>query len=156
MFYDDLAIGKRGEKLVKDAIAARGHKVEDLSDIQEYQDLDIDMRLTDKKGVSITMEVKNDIKSNYTGNVFIETYNRNNIKRGGDGWIQYCEADYLCFVQEDKREAHIVRRDELIKHCWNNDYRQSNSDFSRGYLVPVSKLKEYSSYFCLQIGGYDW
>lgn len=33
MFYDDLAIGKRGEKLVKDAIAARGHKVEDLSDI---------------------------------------------------------------------------------------------------------------------------
>jgi len=33
------------------------------------------------------MEVKNDIKSNYTGNVFIETYNRNNVKRGGDGWI---------------------------------------------------------------------
>jgi len=87
MFYDDLAIGKRGEKLVKDAIAARGHTVEDLSNIEEYQDLDIDLRLTDKKGVSITMEVKNDIKSNYTGNVFIETYNRNNVKRGGDGWI---------------------------------------------------------------------
>lgn len=71
--------------------------MEDLSDSREYQIKDIDLRLS-KNGVSVTLEVKNDQKSNYTGNVFIETYNRNNTSRGGDGWFCYCDADYLCFV----------------------------------------------------------
>lgn len=98
MFNSDLVIGKRGEMLVAAAFAARGHSVEDLTECREYQLKDIDFRLTDKAGVSITLEVKNDIKSNSTGNVFIETYNRNNVSRGGDGWFCYCDADYLCFV----------------------------------------------------------
>lgn len=96
-FTDELAIGKRGEALVIAALSNRGHTIEDLSESREYQLKDIDMRLS-KNGVSITLEVKNDLRSNYTGNVFIETYNRNNVKRGGDGWLCYCEADYLCFV----------------------------------------------------------
>lgn len=154
-FFNDLAIGKRGERLVFEALKNRGHQVEDLSDICEYWLKDIDCRLT-KNDVSITMEIKNDLKSNYTGNVFVETYNRNNQKRGGEGWFCYCEADYLCFVQEEHNIAHIVKRDELIKHCWSNHYREVNSDFSRGYIVPIYKLKEYSSYYCLQLGGYDW
>jgi predicted AAA+ superfamily ATPase len=98
MFSDDLAIGKRGENAVAAALLKRGHKVEDLTNIVEYQLKDIDFRLTDKAGITITLEVKNDLKSNRTGNVFVETYNRNNVKRGGDGWICYCDADYLCFV----------------------------------------------------------
>lgn len=97
-FNNDLAIGKRGEKLVIAALANRGHKIEDLSDNREYQRKDIDFRISNTEGVSITLEVKNDIRSNQTGNVFIETYNRNNVSRGGDGWLCYCEADYLCFI----------------------------------------------------------
>jgi len=55
------------------------------------------LRLT-KDGVSITLEVKNDKRSNTTGNVFIEISNRNNISRNFVGWYGYCEADYLAFV----------------------------------------------------------
>lgn len=151
-FEEQNIIGKRGERLVAAALAARGHKVEDLSGIYEYQLKDTDFRLTNEEGVSITLEVKNDIKSNYTGNVFIETYNRNNIKRGGNGWFVYCEADYLCFVQEEYGVAHIVDRTELVKNCWNNYYAQRNSEFSRGYIVPIEKLRHYNSYRCLQLG----
>lgn len=146
------AIGKRGERLVAAAFAAKGHKVEDLSGIYEYQLKDTDMRLTDEKGTTITLEVKNDIKSNYTGNVFIETYNTNNVKRGGQGWFSYCEADYLCFVQEEYGVAHIVDRVELVKNCWNGYYKQKYSQFSRGYIVPIDKLRHYNSYRCLQLG----
>lgn len=151
-FYNDLAIGKRGEKLVAAALAARGHKVEDLSGIYEYQLKDTDFRLTNEEGVSITLEVKNDVKSNYTGNIFVETYNRNNIKRNGQGWFAYCEADYLCFVQEEYNVAHIVDRSELVKNCWNNYYKQKYSEFSRGYIVPIEKLRHYHSYRCLELG----
>lgn len=80
MFYDDLAIGKRGEALVKAALVKRGHTIDDVSDSRSYADTDLKIS---KNGVSVRLEVKNDIVSNYTGNVFVETYNRNNIKRGG-------------------------------------------------------------------------
>ena len=96
-FNNDLAIGKRGEKLVIDAMSKRGHTVIDVSEIEEYQDRDIDLILS-KNGITINLEVKNDIKSNYTGNVFVEIYNRNNTSRNGLGWFSYCDADYICFV----------------------------------------------------------
>lgn len=151
MFYDDLAIGKRGEELMKAAFLMRGHQVEDLSEIREYQKKDIDMRLT-KGGVSITLEVKNDLRSNSTGNVFIETYNRNNISREYEGWLCYCEADYLCFVQEFWQKAHIVNREELIKHCWAGEYRKAKTAYSEGFIVPIGELKKLNTYHCIELG----
>lgn len=96
-FEEQLTLGKKGEALVKAALAARGHIILDVSNMPEWQQKDIDFVIS-KNGVSITLEIKNDIRSNQTGNVFVEIYNRNNRSRGGDGWLCYCEADYLCFV----------------------------------------------------------
>lgn len=144
------AIGKQGEALVMNALRVRGCQVEDLSLSREYQAKDIDSRVS-KNGVSITLEIKNDVRSNYTGNVFIETYNVNNKRRNGSGWVNYCEADYLCFVQEEKKIAHIVARVELIKNCWSGLYREVNSPFSRGYIVPITCLKHYNSYHSLEL-----
>lgn len=42
-FYEDLATGKRGERLVIAALEKRGHSVEDVSDISEYRLKDIDI-----------------------------------------------------------------------------------------------------------------
>ena len=151
MFYDDLEVGKRGERLMKAAFLKRGHQVEDLSENREYQKKDIDMRLT-KGGVSITLEVKNDIKSNSTGNVFIEIYNANNISRNGEGWLCYCEADYLCFVQEFWNKAHIVNREELIRHIWAGEYRKVKTAFSEGFIVPVGQLQKLNTYHCIELG----
>lgn len=152
MFYNDLEVGKRGEKAVAAALLKRGHTVEDLSGCREYQQKDIDFRLT-KNDITITLEVKNDIRSNTTGNVFVETLNRNNLSRNYDGWFCYCEADYLCFVQELWQEAHIVSREELIKAIWGGKYRKVSSPFSEGYIVPIGELKKMNTYHNLKLGA---
>lgn len=144
------AEGKRGEALMINALIKRGHTIENLSDIEIYQGVDTDLRIS-KNGITITLEVKNDIKSHYYDNVFVETYNRNNTTRCGDGWYYYCNADYIAFVQENYKLAHIVDTSELIKDCQNKRYREASSDFSRGYLVPIKRLKEYSSYHCMDL-----
>lgn len=96
-FNKDLKDGLRGEKLFMDAMAARRHNVEDLRNIYEYRQKDIDFRIS-KNGVEVLVEVKNDIKSNYTNNVYIELTNNNNKSRNFEGWFCYCEADYIAFV----------------------------------------------------------
>lgn len=149
-FNDDLAVGKRGEKLVSQAMMKRGHRVIDVSDNTDYQDIDVDLVLS-KDGITINLEVKNDLVSNYTGNVFVETYNRNNISRNGLGWFSYTEADYIIFVQERKKLGHIVSIDELARACLSNRYRVKDSEFSRGYIVPIAKLQEYSTYHCMDL-----
>jgi hypothetical protein len=151
-FNDDLAIGKRGEELVISALTARGHSIEDVSGVYEYQRKDIDLRLT-KNGLSTTLEVKNDKKSNQTGNVFIELRNRNNKSRNYEGWIKYCEAEYLAFVQDAAHKAHIISRNELIDKCSRNNYRICSGIDSSGYVVPIDDLEHYNSYYCLQLGA---
>jgi len=73
-FTQDLNRGRRGEVMVATALAARGHKIEDVSLSPSYQFRDIDFLLT-KNGKTTSLEVKNDIRSNDTGNVFIEMFN---------------------------------------------------------------------------------
>ena len=80
-FYNDLHTGRKGEQLVAAALRRRGHKVDDVSLNPSYQYKDIDFVLTDKSGRTTTLEVKNDLTSNYTNNVFIETDNYNNVSR---------------------------------------------------------------------------
>lgn len=150
-FIKMLPIGKRGEAKVKAALVKRGNAIDDVSEQASYQKKDIDF-IVSRSGKSVTLEVKNDVRSNYTGNVFVELWNANNIKRCGEGWVKYCEADYIAFVQEDYSRAHIVERGELIKNCWSDLYKQNRSPFSIGYIVPIEKLQEYSSYFCLKLG----
>jgi hypothetical protein len=93
LWLQSLAIGKRGEELVKSVLDANYCWVDDVSNSPEYRRKDIDLIVD-----GTTVEVKNDLKSNYTNNVFVETQNINNISRNGKGWAAYCEADYLCFV----------------------------------------------------------
>lgn len=151
MFIDDLAIGKRAEKLVAAALAARGHIVTDVSGNATYQHIDIDFTLESKSGQKTTLEVKNDLRSAQTGNIFIETYNENNHTRHGSGWYCYCEADYLAFVQEVNKQAHIISMNDLINYIENHKPRTCRSTFSAGYIIPITELKQFNSYFCLPL-----
>ena len=150
-FEHDLAVGKCGEEKVSSALAAKGHKIQDLSSCREYQEKDLHMLITNKRGETAFIEIKNDVRSNYTGNVFVEYYADNNISRNGQGWFYYCEADFLCFVQETKHVAHIVSREELIRKCNSGAYRTASSQFSRGYIIPIQQLQQYESYYCLNL-----
>ena len=85
-FFQDLRYGKRGEKMVNDALTAEGHNVIDMSNDSEYRRNDIDFRvITKNKKEERTLEVKSDYSSQYTGNFFVEYYN--NKKRDYKGWL---------------------------------------------------------------------
>lgn len=141
MFSYDLEKGKCGEQLVKAALTNLGHTVEDVSDIREYQQKDIDFLLT-KNNTSTTLEVKNDIKSCSTGNIFIETYNRNNYSRNYLGWYYYCEADYLAFVQEKFGRALIISRYEIVQLVEGGRFKTFHSFDTAGVCIPVNEIEK--------------
>ena len=97
-FSESLSCGKIGEEMVAAALQKRGYIVLDVSSCRDYQNKDIDF-LVSKNKQKTTLEVKNDRRSEETGNVYIETYNTNNASRNNAGWFFYCEADFLAFVQ---------------------------------------------------------
>lgn len=150
MFNDDLKIGKRAEKAVAAALAARGHNIQDVSDNSAYQRIDVDLLLS-KDGRQTSLEIKNDLRSEQTGNVFIEIYNRNNESRNGNGWYCYCEADYVAFVQENRKQAHIVSFRELANMIGKCKPHICRSAFSAGYIIAITELEHFNSYFCLEI-----
>lgn len=146
--------GKRGERLVADALRKKGNTVDDVSNDIWFQTRDIDFIISRNGQTDTTLEVKNDIKSNYTGNVFAEDINYNNKSRNYKGWLHYCEANYICFVQEQLGLAHIVAFDELCRNIWSGYYRQGGNDETRGFLIPIEKLKKYKSYYCFEVEKY--
>lgn len=153
-FTQDLNRGRQGEIIVAKALAAKGHKIEDVSLSPSYQYRDIDFLLT-KNGKTTSLEVKNDIRSNDTGNVFIEMFNQNNISRKYKGWFFYCEAQYLAFLQYKHGVAHIIHHDDLIAMVQSGKYREANSIDTRGFIIPIEDIKQCGSYYCLECGSND-
>lgn len=143
LWFEGLSIGKRGEALTMAALTKKGYWVEDVADQREYQQIDIDFIVE-----GTTVEVKNDLKSNYTNNIFVELTNENNYSRGGKGWAHYCEAAFMAFVQEKKGLIHFVERTELLKEAVR--YPIKSSSEASGYCVPVAAIQKLSSYKCLE------
>lgn len=152
-FYKDLDKGRKGEQLVAAALQRKGHRVQDVSLNPSYQYKDIDFVLTDKNGRTTTLEVKNDLTSNYTNNFFIETDNYNNVSRKFQGWYYYCEASFLCFVQSEKGLAHIVSHSDLDSLLNSKTYRtaRSGAGDTKGLIVPLDDLMQLKSYVKLEV-----
>lgn len=150
-FKKDVERGKVGEELVAAALAARGHKVDNVSDDWEYRRIDIDLLLTSASGSFTTLEVKTDDASERTGNVFVEYANQNNYNHNYQGWYCYCQATYIAFVQQNKHKAHIVSRYDLINNINSNNYRTASSYNACGFLMPITDLVKAPSYFLLEL-----
>lgn len=154
-FYSDNQVGKIGEAAVAAALKSKGHTVEDVSNIYEWQRKDVDFILR-RNSSSTTLEVKNDVKSNTTGNVYVETWCEENKSRDGDGWYHYCEAEYIAFVQMKRGSAHIVQFQELIHLIDTHNYKTSKKwdGSSEGILVPLADIKQCSTYYYLPLDTY--
>ena len=150
-FYNDIRRGKVGEKLFADAYARAGHKVEDVSDNLDYRRRDIDFIVSNKRGQTTTIEIKTDEASEYTGNVFVEYANINNKSHDYLGWLMYCEAEYIGFVQPHNRRVLIVSFAELSAHIKENSYRCASSSNATGFLIPISALETLKSYSCMEL-----
>ena len=150
-FYNDKARGKRGEKLVYDALTAKGHTLIDLTEDPVAQEKDIDFEVIQKCGYHTTLEVKSDFASERTENLFIEMENMNPRAKKRAGWYYYTQCEYICFVQETARKAYIVLFDDLKKALKTNRCRTAYSSNMVGLLFPLEKLKELESYYCFTL-----
>ena len=154
-FNKDNQTGKIGEAAVKAALEALGHTVVDVSDNEDYQQYDIDLLLS-RNGQTTTLEVKNDVKSNKAGNVYVETWcEENSYSRCGQGWYYYCEAAYIAFVQMKKQKAHIITYSDLVNLIDTHTYRKTEKwdGSAEGYLVPLSHIEQCKSYYLLKLKG---
>ena len=150
-FYNDKARGKRGEKLVFDALTAKGNKLIDLTEDPVAQEKDIDFEVIQKSGYHTSLEVKSDFASERTGNLFIELENTNPRAKKRAGWYYYTQCEYICFVQETARKGYIVLFEDLKKAVKENKCRTAFSDNMVGRLLPLSKLAELESYYCFEL-----
>lgn len=150
-FYNDVRRGKVGETLFSNAYARAGRKVEDVSDIYEYRRRDIDFIVSNKRGQTTTIEIKTDEASEYTGNVFIEYGNINNKTHNYLGWLMYCEAEYIGFVQPHNKKAMIVSFEELKQNIKENSYRSASSYNATGFLMPITTLQGFNSFFLMDV-----
>lgn len=149
-FETDLKRGKQGETAIAATLAARGNILTDVSGEYEYQRKDIDF-IVSNGDKQTTLEVKTDYKSEITGNLFIETYNTANESRNGNGWYTYCQAQYMAFVQLNKRQAHIIAFDEMKSLIDGNKYRVANTYNTSGYLLPIGEIKKMPSYQYIEL-----
>ena len=150
-FYNDIRRGKIGETLFANAYAAAGNIVEDVSNLIDYRRRDIDFIVSNKRGQTTTIEIKTDEASEYTGNVFIEYANSNNKNHNYLGWLMYCEAEYIGFIQPHNKKAMIVSFDELKQNIQENSYRIASSYNATGFLMPIGTLQGFNSYFCMAL-----
>lgn len=144
-FRKDLQIGKKGEFAVASYLATRNHQIEDVSDNQEYRDMDIDMIIRNPQGQKCTVEVKSDKKIGDTGNFCIEECND---RETGvyKGWFYKCKADYICFYDYTTGRGYIVdwnKAKPQIKQKAQYTAFENRGDggLSWVYLLPISVAK---------------
>ena len=132
--------GRQGEKLFQQIMENRNYKVEDVSGNEEYWDKDIDFIVTSStSGLTKTFEVKWDSRINKTGNLYLEIANINS--KGGKGWFEFCQADYLAYGDASNGTFYIISLLELRDRVKKLQPRQINCGFdSVGYLVPLTDI----------------
>lgn len=73
-----------------------GYALTDVSGNPEYWSKDIDfLAKSPRTGLTKSFEIKFDSRINQTGNLYLELTNVHS--KGGRGWFNFCEADYLAY-----------------------------------------------------------
>lgn len=112
-FKNDIEIGKSAEKLISKIILERDNSV---IKILPNENSKYDLMVLFNDETCCTIEVKNDVRSQITGNVAVEIFSRG--KKSG---IFSSEADYfIYFVRDSDTKIFITRRTkllELVKTC---------------------------------------
>lgn len=141
-FFTDLERGKVAEEEVATYLTNRGNKLTDVRDNKEFQKKDIDYLVEDRDGRKGSLEIKGDTKFSSTGNIFIEDgcyYPSSGMRKG---WSQYCEADYICLYDNNKKIGLIFNWPQLREYAKKDGRNITWDDWkdgSTGYatLVPI-------------------
>lgn len=145
-FKSMLVEGKSLEKDIRDYLTKRGYEVKDVSDDDEYKDIDVDILARSKRlNRWIKIEVKNDDRMAETGNFFIEDGMDRSVGYR-EGWLYKCRADFLFYHDRKAGMGYIINWPKMQEDAtlfpkrrfWN---RYDNC-YGYGYLVNVEKAKE--------------
>lgn len=151
MFIKDKYRGKWGEAQVASLLDKAGIRYEDVSEVKEWQDVDVDFILEGK----IRLEVKTDFAIKNTGNIFIEV----NKERNGKiypGWWQKIQADSIAWVDALNGIVYMISVRKLRLWMVHNapikQFKIDSNTVTNAILYPVYVLKEqgiiYNEYFC--------
>ena len=134
--------GKQGEKLFAQIMEARGYAVQDVSNNSAYWDKDIDFIITSPTtGAVKAFECKWDSRINRTGNLYLELTNIHS--KGGKGWYQFCQADFLAYGDAVAGVFYIVPLLELRARVKELQCKQAScGNDSVGLLVPLAAISD--------------
>ena len=136
-----------GEYEVKKFLRGRGFQVEDVSDNPVYWAKDIDLIATNPStGRSAAIEIKLDGRISDTGNFFIEFENPRS--KNSKGWFNFCEADFIYYIDETSLLTYIIKFDELRRFIATNKRDlaiKSTFDGSIGYIVPLAAMPIFTT-----------
>lgn len=136
-----------GEYEVKKFLRGRGIQVEDVSDNPQYWAKDIDLIATNPiTGKSAAIEIKLDGRISDTGNFFIEFENPRS--ENSKGWFNFCEADFLYYIDESSFLTYIIKFDELRRFIATHKRDlaiKSTFDGSIGYIVPLAAMPVFTT-----------
>ena len=133
--------GRQGEVLFSRRMSDAGYIVEDVSKNSEYWYKDIDFIITSPSGNTRTFEVKWDTRINQTGNLYLETANKNS--KGGCGWFSFCQADFLAYGDAKSKVFYIIPMAELRARAKQLPDRQASCGAdSIGQLVNLRDIAD--------------
>lgn len=141
-----MSSGRQGELLFQQRMQELNYSVQDVSGNPDYWYKDIDFIATSPRtGATKTFEVKWDSRINSTGNMYLELTNIHS--KGGRGWFNFCEADYLAYGDAAAQVFYIIPLAELkdrVNAMQRQRYAQCGDD-STGLLVSLKDIQDIIS-----------
>lgn len=147
-FKSTVSQGNGGEDMLKSyLIKKKGCQVIDRSDDPEYRAKDIDFEFTVKGKKWHSVEVKSDYRMAQTGNIVVEVamYRKSGKSKG---WLYYCEADYLCFIDMQSYKFYFFDwpklQQEVLNGRWKFTKFDNGTDNCEGEVckIPLKNLRE--------------
>ena len=136
-----------GEGELKEFFRANGFKVVDTSHNSKYYSKDIDLIVTNPAtNNTVNIEVKWDSRVADTANLYIEIINPRS--KGGSGWYNFIEADFVYYGDSINRTFYIIKVDELKAYIESNKKDltiKGTFDGSYGYIIPLSNAPIYNT-----------
>ena len=133
----------KGEQLVKEYLEQHGYSVIDVSKDQHYWSQDIDF-IAIKGTETIKIEVKYDTWIHSSRNLFIELLA--DVDRNKCGWIDYCKADYLYYVDAVDNSCYVIALEDVREYLKIYPYQIKNhiekNKFSQGALVNIDFMSK--------------
>jgi hypothetical protein len=140
------AVGRLGEKIAKEYFNKKG--IETLSaTLDEQKNEHWDFKILLKDGAHIKFEIKTDVRSEDTGNLFLET--EVNDKKGFLKKYDENSDIVFGFVFPKAKRIGFIQAKELVKiplenYTYKKITHRSNNYTSAGYLVPVADINFFS------------